>query len=210
MDFEVNVTFFNCSIKAWVWTTDCGRVQKSQFNFWQSAMHQKQVFSLTPISSTSLILAEFLDRKLKNLLFYMAKFFETEKGKSIPNWKTPIDLDTWTISVQHEGQSQNPDGKKSPPYPYVRAAAYIPTFLAFFQFRIPDWFRSSSIYDYKRSRSQDIFQIFICHFDVTLYFIHGMNFPYLRIEMILRLQKIIFGPKLEILDFIYFKMFSSD
>ena len=79
MDFEVNVTFFNCSIKAWVWTTDCGRVQKSQFNFWQSAMHQKQVFSLTPISSTSLILAEFLDRKLKNLLFYMAKFFENGK-----------------------------------------------------------------------------------------------------------------------------------
>ena len=100
--------------------------------------------------------------------------------------------------------------KKVSPYPYVRAAAYIPTFLAFFQFHISDWFRSSSIYDYKRSRSPDIFQIFICHFDVTLYFIHGMNFPYLRIEMILRLQKIIFGPKLEILDFIYLKIFSSD
>ena len=39
--------FFQLFKKAWVWTTtDCGRVQKSQFNFWESAMHQKHVFSL--------------------------------------------------------------------------------------------------------------------------------------------------------------------
>ena len=51
----------------------------------------------------------------KTYYFKWKNSLETEKGKSIPNWKTPIDLDTWTISVQHEGQSQNPDGKKSPP-----------------------------------------------------------------------------------------------
>ena len=120
----------------------------------------------------------------------MAKFFENGKRQKYSNWKTPIDLHTYLDNIRTAWRPKPKSWwKKVPPYPYVRAAAYIPTFLAFFQFRIPDWFRSSSIYDYKRSRSPDIFQIFICHFDVTLYFIHWMNFPYLRIEMILRLQK---------------------
>ena len=205
----MNVTFFNCSKKPEYGLRIAAESKNRNSTFGNQPCIKSRFSHLRQFQALRQYWQNSWIGNSKTYYFTWQNSLETEKGKSIPNWKTPINLDTWTISVQHEGQSQNPDGKKSP-YPYVRAAAYIPTFLAFFQFHISDWFRSSSIYDYKRSRSPDIFQIFICHFDVTLYFINWMNFPYLRIETKPRLQKLTFGPKLEILDFIYLKMFSND
>ena len=139
MDFEVNVALFLTVQKSL--SMDYGLRQSPKIAIQLLAIsHASKAGFLTYTNFKHLVNFGRIPGLDSKTYYYFTwqNSLKTEKGKSIPTGKLLlICIHTWTISVQHEGQSQNPDGKKSPPIHTWELLPIFQLFWPFFNFAFP-------------------------------------------------------------------------